>query len=70
MNTRYIDTHCHLQFEQYAHDREDIIEQMREQGIAGIVVGTDLESSKTAVVLAESHEHLFASIGLHPNREN
>jgi len=70
MNTRYIDTHCHLQFEQYAHDREDIIEQLREPGIAAIVVGTDLESSKTAVVLAESHEHLFASIGLHPNREN
>ena len=39
METRYIDAHCHLQFEQYDEDREEIIEQMRERGIAGIVVG-------------------------------
>jgi len=67
METRYIDAHCHLQFEQYDEDREEIIEQMREQGIAAIVVGCDLESSKKAVELAEKHEHLFASVGLHPN---
>lgn len=56
-----------MQFPQYDADREEIIEQMREQGIAGIVVGCDLESSKRAVELAEKYEHLYASIGLHPN---
>src|SRR3989344_1911883 len=70
METRYIDAHCHLQFEQYDEDREDIIEQMREQGIAAIVVGCDLESSKKAVELAEQYENIFASVGLHPNHEN
>ncbi|MFZ2500589.1 MAG: TatD family hydrolase [Minisyncoccia bacterium] len=67
MEIRYIDAHCHLQFEQYAQDRESVIEQMREQGIAGIVVGCDLETSRQAVELAEKHEHLYASVGLHPN---
>ncbi len=67
MDTRYIDAHCHLQFEQYDDNREDIIEQMREQGIAGVVVGCDLESSRKAVELAEAHEHLYASVGLHPS---
>lgn len=67
MNAKYVDVHCHLQFEQYAHDREIIIEQMREKGIAGIVVGTDTETSRGAVALAEKHEHLFASVGLHPS---
>lgn len=66
MNVRYIDAHCHLQFEQYEHDRESIIEQMREQGIAAIVVGCDLESSRKAVELAKEHEHIFASVGIHP----
>ncbi|MCX6787445.1 MAG: TatD family hydrolase [Candidatus Kaiserbacteria bacterium] len=66
MNVKYVDTHCHLQFEQYAHDREEIIEKMRKEGIAAIVVGTDLETSKEAVALAEKYEHLFASIGFHP----
>ncbi|MHB8860249.1 MAG: TatD family hydrolase [Minisyncoccota bacterium] len=69
MNTRYIDAHCHLQFEQYDADREEIIEQMRERGVAGVVVGVSYDaygSSKAAVDLAEKHEHLFASVGLHP----
>lgn len=67
MSVRYIDAHCHVQFEQYAHDRDDIIARMREEGVAGIVVGVDVESSKKAVVLAEKYEHLFASVGLHPS---
>jgi TatD DNase family protein len=67
MNVRYIDTHCHLQFPDYAHDRNEIIERMREEQIAAIVVGVDAESSKEAVALAEKHEHLFAAVGIHPN---
>jgi|CXWL01.1.fsa_nt_gi TatD DNase family protein len=67
MNVKYIDAHCHIQFEQYDEDRESIIEQMHEQGIAAIVVGCGIESSKKAVALAEKHEHLFASVGCHPN---
>lgn len=70
MNVKYVDAHCHIQFEQYAKDDAKLIERMREEGVAGIVVGVDLESSKKAVALAQMHEHLFASIGLHPNRES
>ncbi len=68
MTVKYVDAHCHIQFEQYAQDDIELIERMREEGVAGIVVGVDLESSKKAVELAEKHEHLFASVGLHPNR--
>ena len=67
MNVKYIDAHCHLQFDQYAQDRDEIIERMREEGISAIVVGTDYKSSKEALALAEKYEHLFASIGLHPS---
>lgn len=67
MKVNYMDAHCHLQFEQYEQDREDIIARMREEGIAAIVVGTDAETSSGAVALAEKYEHLFASVGLHPN---
>lgn len=67
MTPRYIDAHCHLQFEQYDADRDVLIEQMRERGIAAIVVGCGIDSSRKAVKLAELHEHLYASVGLHPN---
>lgn len=67
MIIKYFDTHCHLQFDAYDTDREELIERMRAEGIAGIVVGVDCESSEKAVALAEKHEHLYASAGLHPN---
>ncbi len=68
MNVRYVDAHCHIQFEQYTEDDVELIERMRAEGVAGIVVGVDLDSSEKAIALAEKHEHLFASVGLHPNR--
>ena len=67
MNVRYIDTHCHLQLEQYAHDRDEIIAHMQEKGIAAVVIGDDYGSSKNAVALAEKNENLFASVGIHPD---
>jgi TatD DNase family protein len=66
MNLRYIDAHCHLQDAQYAEDRDEIIRKMRDEGVAGIVVGDDYESSEKAVALAEKYEHLFAAVGVHP----
>ena len=68
MNVKYVDAHCHIQFEQYAEDNVKLIERMREEGVAGIVVGVGHESSKKAVELAEKYEHLYAAVGLHPNR--
>ncbi|MDE1919676.1 MAG: TatD family hydrolase [Patescibacteria group bacterium] len=68
MKVRYIDAHCHIQFDQYAHDDIALIRRMEEEGVLGIVVGVDRESSEKAVALAEQHDHLYASVGLHPNR--
>ena len=67
MNYRYVDAHCHVQFEDYAHDAGEVIARMREDGIGGIVVGVNCDSSKKAVALAEKHDNLYASVGLHPN---
>lgn len=68
MPYRYFDAHCHVQFDAYDRDRDALIARMKAEEVAGVVVGCDLESSRKAVELAERHEHLVASIGLHPNR--
>ncbi|MFA5998334.1 MAG: TatD family hydrolase [Candidatus Paceibacterota bacterium] len=68
MKMKYVDAHCHIQFEQYAEDDAELIGRMHEEGVVGIVVGVDLESSKKAIALAEKYEHLYAAVGLHPNR--
>jgi TatD DNase family protein len=67
MIQRYFDAHCHIQFENYAHDQEDVIARMRDEGVAGIVVGVDRASSEKAIALAAEHEYLYAAVGLHPN---
>jgi TatD DNase family protein len=64
---KYFDAHCHLQFPQFDSDRGTIISHMRKDGTGAIVVGTDLATSRAGVELAEQHNFLWASVGLHPN---
>ena len=60
------DTHAHLNFFEFEKDREEVIEKCLKREIGMINVGTNLKSSKKAVEMAESHEGVFASVGLHP----
>ncbi|HEY4511078.1 MAG TPA: TatD family hydrolase [Candidatus Paceibacterota bacterium] len=62
----YFDSHSHLNFPQYDDDREEAIARMREAGVGTICVGTSLETSKSSVALAEAHEDIWASVGVHP----
>lgn len=64
---RYFDAHCHIQFDQYANDRDTVIASMREKSVGGLVVGTDLHSSVQALALAQNAPDLWVSAGLHPN---
>ncbi len=63
---RFIDIHSHLNFPDYDVDREAVIARMKEEGIATITIGTSLETSQSAVELAEKHDNIFACIGVHP----
>lgn len=67
MDYRLFDTHCHPQFPQFDEDRDEVILRARDRGIGMLCVGTDLESSRSAIKLAERYEGVFASVGLHPN---
>lgn len=64
---KYFDAHCHIQFDGYEEDRVALIARMEEEGVGGLVVGVNYESSQAAIALAKEHEHLYASVGLHPN---
>ena len=63
-----IDTHCHLDMKQFDGDREEVIKRAEAAGIEAMIsVGSDLEGTVRAVTLAEEHERVFASIGIHPH---
>jgi TatD DNase family protein len=63
-----IDTHCHLNHRDFAHDREAVLARARAAGVgAMVVIGYDLPSSEAAVALAEAEPSLFAAVGVHPH---
>jgi len=62
-----LDAHTHLQFRDFDKDRDEVIKSVKDAGIFCINVGTDLETSKEAVLLAGRHEGFWATAGLHPN---
>lgn len=63
-----IDTHCHLTFEPLVDDVHAVIERSREAGVTRwITVGTMLADSRKAVELAARHEHMYATVGIHPH---
>lgn len=69
MAVKYIDAHCHVQFENYDEDRDAVLARMEAEGVKAIVVGCRRDSSEEAVRLAESQAHIYASIGQHPNED-
>jgi TatD DNase family protein len=61
------DTHCHLDFEKFDADRQEVLSRAWDAGLQRILIpGLDLRSSLRAVKMAESHPNLFAAIGVHP----
>jgi TatD DNase family protein len=64
----FIDTHSHLQFDQFDNDREKVIQRAIHNKIESIItIGTDVKSSKKALELANKFAVIFAAAGIHPN---
>ncbi len=63
-----IDSHAHLEMKEFNPDREDVIERARQAGVSYIVtVGTNLALSRKALSLAQQHENIYATVGVHPH---
>lgn len=64
---RLTDTHCHLNLNVFRDDLPELLERAWQQGLARILIpGIDMETSQSAVKLAEQHENLYAAVGVHP----
>lgn len=65
---KLIDTHCHLDMSAYGADFEAMLARAEEAGISRIIsVGIDLISSRRAIELAEQHQGIHATVGVHPH---
>ncbi len=62
-----IDTHAHLNMDQFEHDLETVIKRSNELGVGKIIViGMDDFHNQRALAIAEKHEHIYAAVGVHP----
>lgn len=63
-----IDTHAHLDMEDFDEDRQAVIDRAVQGGISHIItVGIDRQSSIDALKLARAHDFIFATVGCHPH---
>ena len=64
--SEFFDAHTHVQFSAYDADRDAVISRAEHAGVRFVNIGTQKDTSRRAVELAERHEGVFAAVGLHP----
>ncbi len=65
---RLVDTHCHLNFEDYKDDLSECLERARSVGVVRMIVpGTNADGNEKAVALAGEYPEIFAAVGIHPH---
>ncbi len=63
----FIDTHCHLEDENFSADRNEVIERAKLAGVERIInFGSTLQSSEAVTELAKNFSELYAGVGIHP----
>jgi TatD DNase family protein len=61
------DTHCHLNLPFFDKNYFDVIEKARNEGVSNILIpGVDIKTSKKAIEIAQSFNHVYAAAGIHP----
>ena len=64
----FVDTHCHLFYNDYDSDFKDVINRAFEKKInCFIIPSTDLNSCKKSIELSEKYDSIHVAVGIHPH---
>lgn len=66
----WLDSHCHLSADEFAADRDAVLERAVEAGVEGLVAigsGYGIARAGRAVELAEREPRVVAAVGVHPH---
>ncbi len=67
----FIDSHCHIDGEQFDEDRDAVVARAREAGVVAMLnIGTGdprTDDFRRAVAVAEKYENVYAAVGVHPH---
>jgi TatD DNase family protein len=66
-----VDSHCHLDFPDLARNLPAVLAAMREHDVGhALCVGVTLDKFPNVLAIAEAHDNLYASVGVHPDYED
>ncbi len=64
-----VDSHCHLDFDVFDDDREDMIARAAEAGVGTLVtICTHLSKFEAVRAIAAAHDNIWCSVGIHPHQ--
>jgi TatD DNase family protein len=63
-----VDSHCHINFPDLAARLPEVLANMRHNGVShALVIGVSRPKYPEVLALAEAHDNLFATVGVHPD---
>ncbi len=63
-----IDSHCHLEFENFKDDFDSVLQKASDNGVEKMVtIGTKLSTFHKAIKIAGDYSQVFCSVGVHPS---
>jgi TatD DNase family protein len=63
-----VDSHCHLDFPDFANDLDGIVARAREQGVGRMVtISTRVRRLPELLAIARRYDDVFCSVGTHPH---
>ena len=63
-----VDSHCHLDFPDFAEERDLVVARAREAGIGIMVtISTRVKRFESVLTIAEAYNNIFCSVGTHPH---
>lgn len=64
---KIFDSHAHYDDDAFNEDREQVLKEIKENGIIGVLnCGASIEGARKSVGLAEEYDFFYAAVGIHP----
>jgi TatD DNase family protein len=64
---KIIDTHCHLDFDAFEHDRDKVLKRARQNGLCGFIIPAVKQNTWNSLIeLCKQSSDMYYALGLHP----
>jgi len=63
----FVDVHAHLDDKAFDDDRHQVLENIKAAGMVVVTAGSDIETSRFSVELAQRYDFIYACVGVHPH---